>query len=54
MGQPGCPAGSVDHPGDRVPIQGSAVRPGNEQRMIGWHVLGSVVVDERDEVGVQR
>jgi hypothetical protein len=46
-------AGAVDQPGDRVPVQWCAVRPGQQQRMAGGHVLGPVVVDEREQVGMQ-
>jgi hypothetical protein len=52
MRQPGGPAGPVDHPGDGVPVQCGAVRSRQQQRMIGRHVPGAVVVDQRDQVRV--
>ncbi len=54
VGQPGGGAGSVDHPGDGVPVQGSAVLPGQQQRVPGRDVRGAVVVDQGDQVRVQR
>ncbi|HEX2401780.1 MAG TPA: hypothetical protein VHJ79_17620 [Mycobacterium sp.] len=52
--QPGGPAGPVDHPGDRVPIKGGAVGSWEKQRMLGWHVLHAVLIDQHDQLWVQR
>jgi len=54
VGQPGCSAGPVDHPGDGVPVQRAAVLPRQQQRMIGGDVGGAVAVDEGDQLGVQQ
>ena len=51
--QVGGGAGLVDHSGDGVPVQRSAVLEGQQQRMIGRHVLGAVVADQGDQVWVQ-
>jgi hypothetical protein len=54
MAQPGGGAGPVDHPGDGVPDQRPAVLPGQQQR-VGWRdVGGAVLVDEGDQLRVQR
>ena len=54
MRQPGGLAGPVDHPGDRVPIEGGAVRPRCQQWMIRRHELRPVLIDQRDQLRVQR
>ena len=54
MGQAGGSAGPVDHPGDGVPVQGPAVLPGQQQRMIWRDVPGPVGIDKGDQLGVQR
>jgi hypothetical protein len=54
VGQAGRGAGFVDQPGERVSVQRAAVLAGQQQRVVGWHVGGAVVVDEADQVRVQR
>jgi hypothetical protein len=54
VGQPGGGAGPVDHPGDGVPVQRAAVLPWQQQRVACWDVPGPVVVDEDQELRVQR
>jgi hypothetical protein len=52
--QPGGRAGPVDHPGDGVPVQRGAVLPGQQQRVLRGHVRVSVVLDQGEQVRVQR
>ena len=54
VAQPGRGAGFVDEAGDRVPVHRAAVLPGQEQGVRGVDVRGAVVVDQRDQVRVQR
>ena len=54
VGQPGGGAGLVDHPGDGVPVQRAAVLPRQQQRVRRAHVRAAVVVDQGDQVRVQR
>ena len=54
VGEPGCGAGSVDHPGHAVAVLGSAVLSGQQQRVPGRDVGGAVGVDELHDAGVQR
>jgi hypothetical protein len=52
--QPGGRAGPVDHPGDGVPVQSGAVLPGQQQRVLRGDVAGPVVLDQGEQVRVQR
>ena len=54
MRQPGGGAGLVDVTGHGVPVGWLAVLPGQQQRVCRIDVTGAVVVDEGDQVGVQR
>jgi hypothetical protein len=54
VGEPGCGAGLVDEPGDGVPVQRPAVLPRQQQRVLGRDVRGAVVVDQFDQLWVQR
>jgi hypothetical protein len=54
MGQSGCGAGPVDHPGDAVPVEAAAVLAGQQQGMAGCDVAGAIVVDQGDQLRVQR
>jgi hypothetical protein len=54
MRQPAAAAGPVDHPGDGMPVQGAPIFPGQQQRVRWIHVRGAVVVDQGDQVRVQR
>jgi hypothetical protein len=53
VGQPGG-GGPVDHPGDGMPVQRAAVLPRQQQRVDRVHVRGAVLVDQGDQVRVQR
>ena len=54
VGQSCCGAGLVDEPGDGVPVQRAPVFPGQQQWILGGDVGFAVVVDEGDQVWVQR
>ena len=54
VGQPGGGAGLVDVAGDGVPVGRLAVLPGQQQRVGGVDVRGAVLVDQGDQVRVQR
>ena len=54
VGQPGGAAGAVDQPGDAVPVERAAALVGQQQRVVGVDVGGAVVIDEGDQVRVQR
>jgi hypothetical protein len=54
VGQPGGGAGLVDVAGDGVPVGRLAVLPGQQQRVGRVDVAGAVVVDQGDQVRVQR
>jgi hypothetical protein len=47
-------AGLVDEPGDGVPVQRPAVLPRQQQRVFGRDVRDAVVVDQFDQLWVQR
>jgi hypothetical protein len=52
--QPGAGAGPVQEPGDGVQVQRAAVLPGQQQRVVGRDELAAVVIDEGEQVWVQR
>ena len=54
VGQPGGGAGLVDVAGDGVPVGRLAVLPGQQQRVGRVDVRGAVLVDQGDQVRVQR
>jgi hypothetical protein len=54
VAEPGCGRDVVQDPGDRVPVQRGAVLSGQQQRVLGRDVGAAVVVDEFDQLRVQR
>src|ERR1035438_7057334 len=52
-GRAGGGAGPVDHPGDGVAVQRAAVLARQQQWVPGGDVLGTVAVDEGDQLGMQ-